>query len=218
MATDTSTVLLAAVCLAGAVGYVLATWRAIRPAAVLSKIAASTSFVVLALVCGASHSSYGRVILAALVLSWVGDILLLSRRGTFLLAGIAAFLLAHIAFAAAFAAGGVHVAVFAAALMLTVVFAGVILRWLWGSLSRVYRIAVSVYMGAVIIMVSLAAAASFRSLPVEVVIAAIAFAASDVSVARDRFVERTVANKAWGLPLYYLAQVLFAVSVSPGAR
>jgi len=29
-----------------------------------------------------------------------------------------------------------------------------------------------------------------------------------ISVARDRFVRQQFANRAWGLPLYYLAQVL----------
>lgn len=216
MKADPSTILLAAVCLIGAVGYVLSTWREIRPAAVLSKIAASTSFVVLALVSGAANSSYGRVILAALVLSWVGDMLLLSRQGIFLLAGIAAFLLAHIAFAAAFAASGINLEIFVITLVSTAVLAVMILKWLWGRLRKVYRIAVSAYLAAIIVMVSLAAAAAAQSLPAEVAIAAVAFAASDVSVARDRFVERTVLNKAWGLPLYYAAQLLLAVSVTGG--
>lgn len=216
MDVDSSITLLVTVCLAGAVGYVVATWREIRPAAVAAKIFASTSFIILALVSGAARSSYGRVILAALILSWVGDVLLLSRREAFLLAGIAAFLLAHIAFAAAFAASGINLTAFAAALVSAAVFAGIILKWLWKHLGDVYRIAVSAYLAAVVIMVSLAAAASFQSLGAEVAIAAVAFAASDVSVARDRFVERSVLNKTWGLPLYYFAQVLFAISVTPG--
>ena len=61
-----------------------------------------------------------------------------------------------------------------------------------------------------VIMLSLAIAATEVPL---IGVAAILFAISDVSVARDRFVSRDIANKAWGLPLYYIAQLLFAASV-----
>jgi len=63
-------------------------------------------------------------------------------------------------------------------------------------------------------MVSSAIAASASAVPATVAVGAVAFALSDVSVARDRFIERNVFNKAWGLPLYYFAQVIFAVSVA----
>jgi hypothetical protein len=45
-----------------------------------------------------------------------------------------------------------------------------------------------------------------------VMTAAVAFYLSDVSVARDRFVAPGFGNRIWGLPLYYGAQVLFALS------
>ena len=44
-------------------------------------------------------------------------------------------------------------------------------------------------------------------------LAAAGFALSDVSVARDRFGRESFLNRLWGLPLYYGAQCLFAVSV-----
>jgi hypothetical protein len=40
----------------------------------------------------------------------------------------------------------------------------------------------------------------------------LAFYLSDLAVARDRFVARAFVNRLWGLPLYYAAQILFAVS------
>jgi len=46
--------------------------------------------------------------------------------------------------------------------------------------------------------------------PLAVAVGALAFTASDVSVARDRFVRHEFLNRAWGLPLYYAAQVLLA--------
>ena len=39
------------------------------------------------------------------------------------------------------------------------------------------------------------------------------FVISDVSVARDRFVKQDIVNKAWGLPLYYIAQTAFCCVV-----
>jgi len=35
---------------------------------------------------------------------------------------------------------------------------------------------------------------------------------SDLSVARDRFVSRSFSNRAWGLPLYYAAQIVFGLA------
>ena len=45
-----------------------------------------------------------------------------------------------------------------------------------------------------------------------------AFALSDLSVARDRFVRPGFANAAWGLPLYFAAQLVIASSVARVAR
>jgi hypothetical protein len=41
--------------------------------------------------------------------------------------------------------------------------------------------------------------------------------ASDVAVARDRFVVRSLANSLWGLPLYFVAQLLLAWTVTLAA-
>lgn len=46
---------------------------------------------------------------------------------------------------------------------------------------------------------------------------AILFALSDISVARDRFVAHGLVNRLWGLPIYFIAQLLLAWSIT-GAR
>jgi len=43
---------------------------------------------------------------------------------------------------------------------------------------------------------------------------AVAFYASDLAVARHRFVTETFSNKLWGTPLYFGAQLLLAASVA----
>jgi uncharacterized membrane protein YhhN len=87
-----------------------------------------------------------------------------------------------------------------------------VLRWLWPSLGPKLRPAVVAYVAAISLMVTLAAGAAASAGPV-IVTGAAAFAVSDVFVARQRFVRRSLANKLWGLPLYYAAQFLLASTV-----
>ena len=75
------------------------------PAAV-AKFIASSAFVSLAVQRGALASWYGRLVLAGLCLSWCGDLFLIGRSQTFFLAGLGAFLLAHVAYSAAFVRHG----------------------------------------------------------------------------------------------------------------
>ena len=213
MVFDTLTTILAVTCLAFAAIHVISEWRKWRPVRAVTKLAASTAFIVLAVVNGAVNSQFGRLILLALVLSWIGDALLLSLRSAFLLGGIATFFLAHVFFAAAFASQPLDTRWLAVAFVILSCSGMVILRWLWKYLQTFYKIAVPVYLAAITVMTSLAIAASFASRTPLVAVAAMAFAASDVSVARDRFIVKSIVNKAWGLPLYFAAQVLFAMSV-----
>lgn len=201
------------ICLASAVVYVVAEWRDWRTIRWVSKMTASSAFVVLAVMNGAADSMYGSLILLALVFSWVGDALLLSLRNAFLLSGIAAFFFAHAAFAAAFATQPLDTTWLAIALVILTVAASVFLHWLWKYLKPFYRIAVPVYLAAITIMTSIAIAVSVSALSPLTAIGALAFTISDVSVALNRFVERKITNKIWGLPLYYVAQLLFAMSV-----
>ena len=72
---------------------------------------------------------------------------------------------------------------------------------------------VSTYLAVISLMVALGAGA-FGADRMPILLAApIAFYLSDLAVARDRFVQRSFVNRVWGLPLYYTAQLLFAVSV-----
>lgn len=214
----TASAIFVAVCLAAVMVHILAI-RYRRPlVSGLAKALASTSFIALALIDGAAGSSYGRFILAALMLSWVGDVLLLSRRSSFLLGGIASFLLAHLAFAAAFTRETIDRNWLLGAIVCTAVAGALLVRWLWPRLEFFYRIAVPAYVAAIMTMTSLAVGVSAASMPASVAIGAIMFAVSDVSVARDRFIESSFVNKAWGLPLYYVAQLLLAASVIAAIR
>jgi uncharacterized membrane protein YhhN len=177
----------------------------------LIKPVASTLFVVTALLAGALGSSFGQLILLGLLFSWLGDVFLIPKRQLFFIAGLGSFLLAHVAFSGAFLLQPLEVLPLTLAATATVVCAIIILRWLWPHLTHNFRPAVVSYLAAISLMVVLAAGTITTAGPL-LLIGAVMFAVSDIFVARDRFVAPSVANRLWGLPLYYAAQLIFALS------
>jgi len=87
-----------------------------------------------------------------------------------------------------------------------------VLRWLGRSLPPDMVVAVRTYMIVIGVMSTLACGVTAAGGPWQVAVGALAFTASDVSVARDRFVKHEFVNRAWGLPLYFAAQLLLAVT------
>lgn len=180
----------------------------------LFKVIASTAFVILGLQCGAADSFYGRLLLIGLGLCWLGDVFLLSFQKTYFLLGTVSFLFAHFAFIAAFASRPLSWSAFWIGLAFLGAFGTAILVWLRHRLAGIFKIAIPAYIAAIITMSSLAVAESAAAGSIVTAAGAIAFTASDVSVARDRFVARNVANYGWGLPLYFLAMILLAMSAA----
>ncbi len=191
-----------AVCLAL---HLLAEARGQRALRAGSKVAASLGFVGLALALGVD-APFDRLVLAALLLSLLGDALLLSAARPMFLAGLAAFLLAHVAYAVAFLGAG---AIPPWPLPLLALAVGLVLRWLWPHLGSMKGPVVAY---CVVIAVMVAAAMGVASVAVRA--GALLFFLSDLLVARDRFVAPGFANRAVGLPLYYAAQVLLASAVA----
>jgi uncharacterized membrane protein YhhN len=178
------------------------------------KPVASTLFVLAALSAGALHSGYGCAVLVALLLSWLGDVLLIPRDKRIFLAGILAFLAGHLAFAAAFLERGVLPGASAIA-SLGLLGAGVpIGRWLVPQVTPSLRKAVVAYIVVLSSMVALAVGTFAAHGGPAILLGAVCFYLSDLSVALDRFVSPGFRNKAWGLPLYFGAQLLFASSVA----
>ncbi|MGH8500026.1 MAG: lysoplasmalogenase family protein, partial [Methylococcales bacterium] len=70
-------ILLILICATCTIALVIAESRQWQRGKAIFKCAASTSFVAFALQCSALSSDYGRLILIALILSWIGDMLLL---------------------------------------------------------------------------------------------------------------------------------------------
>jgi len=205
------------VCLVGAVALVVAESRDWPIGRAIFKIIASSAFVVIAVQLNGTASLYGRLILAALALSLVGDIFLLSRQSRLFILGLISFLMSHIVFSMAFAHRPLSDSALVIGLAIMSCVGLAVLLWLWSHLRGLYRVAVTAYVVAIVAMCSLAIAASAASGTWLLAAGALAFAASDISVARDRFVAPGFTNRAWGLPLYYAAQISLALSVG-GAR
>ncbi|HEU4384626.1 MAG TPA: lysoplasmalogenase [Anaeromyxobacteraceae bacterium] len=169
------------------------------------KVAASAGFVTLALALG-PEGPHERWILGGLCLSALGDVLLLSvsRRG-FLL-GLVAFLLAHLAYAAAFWPVATR-SPWAAAAVLGAT--ACVLRWLWPHLGRM-RLPVVAYCAAIGLMLWLALGVGRT----EIRLGGLLFWLSDLMVARHRFVRAEPRNRLVGLPLYYAGQYLIALALA----
>ncbi len=180
----------------------------------LWKMVAATGYLVLA--AQGFESMYGRQVIAALALSWVGDALLLfDRKPAFFLGGLGAFLLAHLAFAGALWTYGFDASLYVWTYVLLgfPAHAFIWLGWLTHHVAGGMRIAVQLYLVAILVMVAAAIGASWQYGNPMVGVAALLFAVSDVAVARQQFVEASFENKLWGLPLYFAAQYLFAFTV-----
>jgi uncharacterized membrane protein YhhN len=180
-----------------------------RSQAVLAKTIASAGFVVLALTRSQLSTPYDRWILAGLVACMIGDVLLAVPRA--FPAGLASFLVGHLGFIVAFSTlvpprGWPPLA--GATLAVASVAAAI---WLWPHLGAM-RVAVLAYIGVITVMAWGATAASGRAGWMTFA-AGLLFYVSDLAVARDRFVLGRFSYRAWGLPAYYLAQVLFALTL-----
>lgn len=183
--------------------------RAVR----VAKPVASAGFLALAVAAGALDTPYGQRILGALVLCWVGDVALLSRGRRAFLIGLCAFALGHLGFVAAFVERGLAVGwLVPAALGLTIPALSVH-RWITPYVPSRLRRPVEVYIVIISAMVATAVATVAAQGSALILAGAVAFFLSDLSVAQDRFVQSSLGNRLWGLPMYYVAQILLALSV-----
>ncbi len=174
------------------------------------KPAASVTFVVTGFLQGGMGSTFGRVVVAGLCLAALGDVLLIPKDKRAFLAGLVAFLLGHVAYGAAFVVRGIDPGTTLGVLFVFTLVAIPILRWLWPSVSVDMRKPVAAYIVVITIMVALSAGAARKDGAWLLVLGAVAFYLSDLSVARDRFVKKEFLNRAWGLPLYFFAQMILA--------
>ncbi|MBL9015404.1 MAG: lysoplasmalogenase [Myxococcales bacterium] len=199
---------------------VAAEYARLRTLRMVAKSTASAAFVALGALLY-DGDRYALLVLVGLVFGAGGDVALLGRSNKAFLAGLTLFLIGHLGYVAAFAslmpagewfagAGPLVVAPYAAG--------GVVLWLLWPKLGAM-KVPVIFYVLTIATMVAFALSAwRTEALPeparTRMIVGAVLFFASDLAVARDRFVAATFANKAWGLPAYYAAQLFIAWSLA----
>ena len=216
------TVLIAVFCLLAGFSAAVADVMGRRSEYGVLKMLAATAYIVFALHLGAEATVYGRLVLVALTLSWLGDLFLIGTGRAFL-AGLGSFLAAHVAYAAAFLVRGVDgvPAIIGGAVMVAVGLST--LRWLHQEeLPSSYRAPLAAYVTAIGVMVALALGTAWPDLVAggglvwtarALILGAGLFAVSDILVARQRFVEENAWNRLVGLPLYFAGQLLLAWTV-----
>jgi uncharacterized membrane protein YhhN len=177
----------------------------------LSKPAASLGFVIAAWLAPASPTLPRYAVLLGLGLCAAGDVLLIPLgTGRAFHAGIACFAAGHLAYAVGFAARGLALPALGLGLLGMVLVGRLTLRWLAPHLPAELRVPVQIYIAVIGVMVASAFGCSAKTGDLRVAAGALAFAASDLSVARERFVRASFFNLGWGLPLYYGAQLVLA--------
>jgi uncharacterized membrane protein YhhN len=176
------------------------------PASYVLKPLTSLAFLALAFVREWPETEARQLLVLALGLSVIGDVCLLSLARGWFLSGIFFFLLAHVAYCAAFFVRGVQPVILGVAIVVLTVPAWLVLRALRPHLSATMKIAVPAYVMVVSVMLALAMATRLPWISGP----ALLFYLSDLFVARERFVHTSFLNRLAGMPLYYAAQVLFA--------
>jgi uncharacterized membrane protein YhhN len=198
-------------CAIAVAGLLVAEHRGSRSGLWLTKPAASLAFVWVALAAGALDSTYGQLVLIGLVLCLLGDVFLIPQeQPAAFRAGLFAFLAGHLAYSAAFLTRPLDPMGLAAGAVLLGIVVVAVLRWLGPSLPAGMVLPVRSYLVVIAVMSTLACGVTAAGGPWAVAVGALAFTASDISVARDRFVRHGFLNRAWGLPLYYGSQLLIA--------
>ncbi|QQR80057.1 MAG: lysoplasmalogenase [Deltaproteobacteria bacterium] len=203
----------------------VAEYRHLKTLIWLSKPAASTLFLFYAVSQGSLHHTYGKWILVALVLSWIGDVLLIkSDSKVFFQSGLVSFLLAHVAYILAFFHAGlsdVHQLIASGSYLLVGGVGFLISRWLMPYVKAKDSkmiLPVWAYMIVISFMVLCAIEVTLQSGHRMVLVGAIVFYLSDIAVAREQFVQKSFINKLWGLPFYYAAQMMMASTITSLVR
>ncbi|KAI9249408.1 YhhN-like protein [Phascolomyces articulosus] len=159
---------------------------------------------------GAATPLFSKYILLGLGLGAIGDVCLIPKAG--FLAGLGSFLLGHLSLVYAFTAHGMDQSYGLAGLAGTGAIGAVVARWLLPKVKDpVMKKAVLGYMAVITGMV-VTATASLPHTPVprHQYIGALMFYLSDLFVAREEFVTKSIWNAWIGLPLYYGGQLLLA--------
>jgi uncharacterized membrane protein YhhN len=182
--------------------------------AAIAKVIASLGFVAVAVLSGALRSIYGRILLAGLALSFLGDVFLIGDSQQAFLSGLAAFLLAHLAYVTAFTVNGVNLRWMGFSALPVLGIAIAVSAWLAPHTPPELTLPVQLYTIVISAMVVTAFGTRGKGGSVLILAGALLFFLSDLSVAALRLTPTQFPTYVWGLPLYYAGQLCLALSVS----
>ena len=210
----------ALITLLAVVGLLFAEWRQIALGRWLFKPVASLGFILAAWLLDPLSSSYGSYIFLGLILSMIGDVCLIPQgSGKIFLLGVGSFLLAHVAYTAAFFFVAFHPAGLFGVLVPMSAIAFFIYKWLSPDVPDKLQKPILGYVIVITFMVSISIAVVIAQPDFQyLAVAATLFWLSDISVARARFKQADFFNKVWGIPFYFGAQLLFALTVVHGVQ
>jgi len=183
-------------------------------ASAIAKIVASTAFVATAVRVGALHSLFGRFVLLGLVFSWFGDTFLIGESRTAFLLGLGAFLFAHLSYIGAFAIRGISMRWAVPGALPVAAAAIAVSLWLAPHVPADMIIPVRAYTFVISLMLIAAIGTRGSGAPAFILVGALLFFLSDLSVAALRLVQTDFPTYVWGLPFYYAGQTLLALSAA----
>jgi uncharacterized membrane protein YhhN len=201
----------ACLCALSVVSLLVASYRRNRPWAIVAKTTASLSFVATGFFALPLDTTFGKLMMAGFLLSLVGDLFLLGVDRKNFVRGVAAFFAAQVAYSAAFVSHGLSLTTTVGALIIGLFMTGLLVIHFWPHVPQKFKPVAGAYAAAITGMVVLAAGTSVANTNVWIFIGALTFYVSDISVTRNAFTGHTFTNLLWGLPLYYAAQLIFAL-------
>ncbi len=164
----------------------------------VAKVVASCGFLAVAVLSGALRSTYGKVLLGGLALSFLGDAFLIGETQEAFLAGLSAFLLAHLAYVTAFVINGVSWRWVGIAAIPVTGIALAVAHWLSPHIAPYLVLPVRLYIIVISAMVIAAFGTRGKGGPALILAGALLFFLSDLSVAALRLVQTDFPNYIWG--------------------
>jgi uncharacterized membrane protein YhhN len=197
----------------------LADWVAVargdRRAEAVLKPAALVLLIAVALARGATDSSTGEWLLVALAFGLLGDVFLLSDTVTRFTLGLAAFLVGHLAYVAAFVAapggafGTLELLVVVLVLASSLAATRDVLPNAWRSDGPALAVPIALYTTVIAAMLVMAFATGLWL----VALGAAIFVVSDSTLARDRFVAPLPHGHLFVMVTYHLGQALIVAGL-----
>ena len=179
------------------------------------KMMSASIFVVIPAIELPELTTFEILIFVGLVTSWLGDLCLVwSGTGTRFKLGIFSFLLAHFAYAGAFLLKPLVPQTAVLLCLGLLVIAGMVYNRLRGEMPDGLKKPVKIYILALVAMTALAWSIDDAVSRLRFGLAATAFLISDISVALQRFGRHSQIHRLWGVPLYFGAQLGFALLIT----